>query len=233
MATSSSTNYSVTAEEIISSAYELARVKDPDETLSSRQTSVGMASLNKLIKYWVKMGLPLWAIKKDSITLVQSTQSYTCGTGGTGLSERPLRIIEAFYRDGTNDTPLEQNSREEYWDLGDKSSEGRPNQIYYDPQLTLGVLYVYNPADASTAGDTIHLVYQRPFEDIDALTNEFDFPQEWYVVLEYNLAVDLALRNGIKQSRISQLKSQAMEYFYEISWWDVENTQTQIQPDEN
>lgn len=233
MATSGSTDFSLTASELISSAYELARVKDPDEALTSKQTSVGQSSLNKLIKYLQKMGMPLWAIEKDSITLVADSQSYTCGTGGTGLSKRPLKILEAFYRDGTSDSQVDIISREEYWALGDKSSDGHVHQIYYDPQLDLGVLYVYNPASTTTAGNTLHLVYQRPFEDIDSTADTFDFPQEWYSTIEYNLAVDLALRNGVKQSRITQLKSQAMEYFYEVSWWDRENTGTQITPDAN
>jgi len=233
MATSGVVTLSKTAVELISSAYELARVKDPDETLTDKQSTVGKSSLNKLIKFFQKDGLQLWAIKKDSITLTQSSSSYTCGPSGTGLSERPLRIVEAFYRDGTQDTPLEQVSRQEYYELGDKSTDGRPHQFYYDPQLTSGVLYIYNPADANAAGDTIHLVYHRPFEVINSLTDEFDFPEEWYIVLEYNLAVDLALRNGIKQSRISMLEGKAQWFHDEAIAWSVENVPTQIVPNEN
>jgi hypothetical protein len=231
MSTSGSVDYNVTATEIISSAYELARVKDPLEPLNTDQTTRGMASLNKIIKYLQKAGMPLWAIKRDTITLVQSTQSYTCGPLGTGLLERPLRILEAWYRDGTNDTAVEIISRDDYNTLGDKTGEGIPTEIYYDPQLTLGVLYVYNPADATAAGNTLHLVYHRPFEDMDSITDNFDFPQEWFMALEYMLAVDIAMRNGIKQSRISQLDAKAKEYYYEVLWWDVENTSTQFQPD--
>ena len=231
MATSGSVDFNVTASDIISSAYELARVKDPIENLTPDQTTRGLSSLNKIIKYLQKNGMPLWAIKRDSITLVQSTVSYTCGPTGTGLTERPLRILEAFYRDGTNDTQVEIISRDDYNTLGDKTSEGIPTEIYYDPQLTEGVLYVYNPADANSAGNTLHLIYHRPFEDMDSVSNDFDFPQEWYFALEYALAVDIAMRHGIRPSRINALEAKAKEYFYECTWWDVENTSTQFQPD--
>lgn len=231
MATSGSVDYSITATELISAAYELARVKDPIEPLNTQQTNQGIASLNKIIKYMQKAGMPLWAIKRDTITLVQSTQSYTCGPLGTGLLERPLRILEAFYRDGTNDIPVEIISRDDYNTLGDKTSEGIPTEIYYDPQLSLGVLYVYNPADASSAGNTLHLIYQRPFEDIDSVADEFDFPQEWYFAIEYTLAVDIAMRNGIRQSNIAYLDAKAKEYYFECLWWDVENVSTHFQPD--
>ena len=233
MATSGSVDFNVTATELLSSSYELARVKDPVEPLTNNQTIQGLSSLNKILKYLMKMGMPLWAIKKDTITLTENTQSYTCGPLGTGLLERPLRILSAFYRDGNNDTQVELISRQEYWDLGDKSGTGIPTEIYYDPQLTLGVLYVYNPADAQAAGNALHLIYHRPFQDMDSVNNDFDFPQEWYMALEYLLATDLAMRNGVRQSRITQLDAKAKEYYYEASWWDVENVSVQVQPDEN
>lgn len=231
MATSGSVDYNVTATEIISSAYELARVKDPIEPLNPDQTTRGLASLNKVIKYLQKGGMPLWAIKRDTITLVQGAVSYTCGPLGTGLLERPLRILEAFYRDNTNDTQIEIISRDDYNNLGDKTSTGIPNEIYYDPQLTLGVLYVYNPADSLAAGNELHLIYQRPFEDMDSVADNFDFPQEWFMALEYTLAVDVAMRNGIRQSRITQLEAKAKELYYEALWWDTESVSTQFQPD--
>lgn len=233
MATSGSVNYNVTASDILSSAYELARIKDPVNDLTSNQTTQGLGVLNRIIKYLMKNGMPLWAVATDSITLVQSTQSYTCGPSGTGISERPLRILQAFYRDGSNDTSVEIVSRDDYWLLGDKSAEGIPTQIYYDPQITTGTLYVYNPADSNSAGNTLHLVYHRPFEDMDSVNDDFDFPQEWYMTLEYMLATDLAMRNGIKQSRVAQLDAKAKEYYYEALWWDVENVSVRIQPDEN
>jgi len=233
MATSGSVDYNVTATELLSSSYELARIKDPNEPLTNNQTTQGLGALNKILKYLMKMGMPLWAIKKDIITLTQSTQSYTCGPAGTGLAERPLRILNAFYRDGTNDTPVEIISREDYWALGDKSGTGIPTEIYYDPQLTLGVLYVYNPADADAAGNGLHLVYHRPFQDMDSVNNDFDFPQEWYMPLEYLLASDLALRNGIRQSKVTALDLKAREYLMEATWWDVENVSVSFQPDEN
>lgn len=233
MATSGSVNYNVTTSDLLSSAFELARVKDPGENLTTQQTTQGLGVINKIVKYMQKIGMPLWAIKKDTITLVQSTQSYTCGTGGTGLTERPLRILQAFYRDGSSDTPVEIVSRQSYWELGDKSAEGIPTQIYYDPQLTLGTLYVYNPADANSAGNALHLIYHRPFEDLDTITDDFDFPQEWYLPLEYTLAADIATRNGITQGRINFLTAKATVFINEVKWWDTEDVSVRIQPNEN
>ena len=233
MTTSGSTDYNETAIELLNSAYELARVKDPIESLTAEQTQRGLASLNKILKYLQKMGMPLWGIKHGSITLTQGDSYYTCGAGGTGLTERPLQILDGYYREDNHDTEMEPISREQYWNLSNKTSQGIPNQFYYDPQLTLGLLYIYNPADANSAGNTLELNYHRPFEDMDSLNNTFDFPQEWQMPIEYVLAVDIGLRNGIRQSRIAQLEAKAKEYYYEVSWSDVEHVSLQVQPDEN
>lgn len=234
MATSGVTTISTTANDLLSSAYELARVKDPVEAMNSQQTTRGISQLNKLIKFLQKNGLQLWARKTDKINLIQGQGTddlpYTLGPSGNALNERPLRIIEAWYRDGDSDIPVQPVSAERYWALGDKTIQGIPNQLYYDPQVTLGKLYIYNVADANAAGNDLYLVYQRPFEIISDLEDTFDFPEEWHLALEYLLAVDLALRNGIKQTRISQLKYEAQQYFNEVTWWDVENTSTQIIP---
>ena len=217
--------------DIITGAYEICRVIDPSEPLSDQQLRSAQAELNKMLKSYIKYGLQLFSLKRGTITLTQGTQSYTCGVGGTGLTERPLAITEAWYREtASDDTPLDIISREEYWTLGDKTSEGIPNEIYYDPQDNLGVLYIFNTADANAAGNTIELVYQRPFEDMVTQTDDFDFPVEWEECLEWNLALKLAARNGVNLGRIQLIEKQATKALEEVLGWDSENTSVLLQP---
>lgn len=230
MATSGSVDFKSNRLEIIKGAYEICRVIDPTEPLAPSLVQSAAHVLNQMLKSFQTYGMPLWGIKRGTITLTQSTQYYTCGPAGTGLTERPLRIIEAFYRNGTQDTPLQIISREEYWGLGDKSTEGIPNEIYYDPQLNLGVLYVFNPADVNTAGNTIELVYHRPFEDMDADTNDFDFPQEWELAIELGLAALLCRRNGVNAVNSQMIKADATMALNQVIGWDVENVSTFFQP---
>lgn len=109
----------------------------------------------------------------------------------TTMSQRPLEIIEARVRDkNDNDTPLSIITRTDYMNINDKDSEGTPNQIYYDPQLTNGSLYVWpSPNDVT---DTIVMTGKYPIDDFDAAANDPGFPQEWHESLKYNLAVRLA-----------------------------------------
>lgn len=109
----------------------------------------------------------------------------------TTISQRPLEIIEARVHDKNDeDITLSIITRTEYMNIVDKDSEGTPNQIYYDPQLTNGKLYVWpSPDDVS---DVIILTGKYPIDDFDASTNDACFPQEWHEALKYNLAVRLA-----------------------------------------
>lgn len=231
MATSGVTTFRSNMLEIITAAYETCRVIDPDEPLTDAQVQSARKVLNRMLKRFMIYGLELFSLKRGTITLTQSTQSYTCGVGGTGLSERPLMITDAWYREtASDDTPLEIISREEYWNLGDKTSEGIPNEIYYDPQDNLGVLYVFNTADANAAGNTIELVYQRPFEDMVSSTDDFDFPVEWEEAIEWNLASRLAPKNGVNTNRISQIRAEAATALDEVLGWDAENVSIYLQP---
>lgn len=113
--------------------------------------------------------------------------------------QRPLEIIEARLRDSDDrDTPLYICSRQEYMDISEKTSEGRPNQIYYDPQLTNGVLYVWPEPDDMK--QRIYMTVKYPIEDFDATTNSPDFPQEWILPMSWGLAVFMAPKFGVEPS---------------------------------
>lgn len=233
MATSGVTAFRSNMLEIITGAYEICRVIDPSESLSAQQFKSAGEALNRMLKRFITYGLPLFALKRGTITLTQGTMGYTCGPGGAGLSERPLMITDAWYRASpSDDNPLEIISREEYWSLGDKTTEGIPNEIYYDPQEPLGVIYVFNPADATTAGKTIELMYQRPFEDMVVSTDDLDFPVEWEEAIEWGLAQRLAPRNGVPINRTSQIRAHAALALEDALGWDAENTSVFLQPRE-
>lgn len=111
----------------------------------------------------------------------------------TTKMHRPLRILYAFTRDQLTNTdePVEIiKDRAKYFGIYDKTNDSNPTRIYYDPQLTNGVLYTNY--EQTNVDETLELVYHRPIEDFDASTDNPDFPQEWYEPLVYGLALRLA-----------------------------------------
>ena len=80
-----------------------------------------------------------------------------------------------------------QMSRQDYVDLPVKTASGVPTQFYVDYQRAAATMYVW-PVPSSVTVETVQYTFQRSFEDIDALTNDLDIPQEYLEVVGYALA---------------------------------------------
>lgn len=213
MATSSSTNFSITRDDIIKGALRLCGALALGETPTTDQVTEASESLNMLVKAWQADGMALWARGEYTLSLTLDSVSYTIGLGQTVNIAKPLKITQAILHDTqTNvDIPMRIITRDEYLRLGNKTTSGQPIQIYYDPQRDTGVLYVYPPANAASVSyKQIKFTYQRPFEDFDASTDNPDFPQEWYEALKYGLASRLAGEYGISMDDRRQLMQEAL-----------------------
>lgn len=200
MATSGSTDFSVTRDDIIKRALRLLGVVAQGETPTTDQTTEAALALNGLVKAWQADGMPLWAIKSSTITLTTDAATYEIGLGKTVNIPKPLKVIQAYNHstDSAVDVPMRIITRQEYNMLGNKTSSGNPIQIYYQPLNGYGVLSVFPVPTATEAADnTLIIHYQRPFEDFDAATDTPDFPQEWYDAITYGLATRLAPEYGL------------------------------------
>lgn len=194
MATSGSTDYSQTRDDIIKRALRLIGALAQGESPTTDQVTEAAVALNGLVKAWEADGMPLWAIKERTITLVTNTNTYTLDT------PKPLKVLQAWYRNATSnvDVPMRVITRDEYNRLGNKSSAGTPIQVYYEPRRDDGVLHVFpTPSATDAANINIHIVYQAPFDDFDLATDTPDFPQEWYDAVTYGLATRLAPEYGL------------------------------------
>jgi len=213
MATSNSANFSITRDDIIKGALRLCGAVALGETPSADQTTEASEALNMLVKAWQADGMALWARGEYTLPLTLDTKSYTIGIGQTVNLAKPLKVTQAILHDTqTNvDIPMRIITRDEYLRLGNKTTNGQPIQIYYDPQRDTGILYVYPPANSSAVSyKQIKFTYQKPFEDFDASTDNPDFPQEWYEALKYGLASRLAGEYGISMEDRRQLMQEAL-----------------------
>jgi hypothetical protein len=212
MATSGSTNFATSRDSLISGALRAAGAIAQGETPTATMVSEAAEALNMLVKAMQADGMPLWAIKKYQITLTASTADYTIGVGSTVSTPKPLKVIQAYLRNTSSsiDTPVRIITRDEYERLGNKTSSGEPVQIFYEPLLTTGVLHVFPVPDATVAAaNTLYIIYQRPFEDFDASTDEPDFPQEYYHTLKFQLADVLAPEYGLSLQERQDLAARA------------------------
>jgi hypothetical protein len=159
-------------------------------------------------------GPHLWTKTEGSITMTSATQSYNLVS-----TLNPVRVLSMRYRDtSSRDLPMEELSRDEYFDLPLKTSAGIPTQYFFDPQRGAPTLYVW-PVKATITTETLRVTYQRRIEDIDSLDNDIDIPQEWFETLRYCLADRLldeyGQSDGVAQrimARAAQLRLQAEDF---------------------
>lgn len=213
MATSNSSNFSITRDQIITGALRLCGAVALGETPTAAQVSEANETLNMLIKAWSADGMALWAVKEYTLDLTLDAQTYEIGLTKTIAIDKPLKITQAYLHDiNTNvDIPMRIITRDEYNRLGNKTTNGQPIQIYYEPLRDYGVLHIFPPANsASVSAKKIRFTYMRPFEDFDSSTDEPDFPQEWFDALKYGLASRLAGEYGISMDDRKQLMQEAM-----------------------
>lgn len=214
MTTSGVTTFNVTRDQLITSALRMIGAVAQGETPTSTQITEAAEALNMMVKAWEADGMPLWGIAETSITLVAGTNKYQIGIGKTVDIPKPLKVIQAWNRDNTSkvDIPMRILTKQEYNILGNKTTSGNPIQMYYQPMLNYGDLYVFpTPATVDATNNKVYIVYQRPFEDFLVTGDNPDFPQEWLDALKYGLAARLAAEYGLSTEQRMLLQKEAKE----------------------
>lgn len=155
----------------------------------------------------------------DTLTAAASDNAYVVAY--TDKIYRPLLVLSA--RTGTLDSNveiiMEDLRRDDYFDISDKTTAGRPTTYYYDKQLDNGTLYVWPRPD--NVDQIINFSFYEEVEDMDSSTDNFDFPQEWTLALMWGLAAELAQAYGMYaeldkiQKKADFLRMQLSEFNYD------------------
>ena len=169
MATSGTTAFNLTIEEIIDEAFNRCGVR-PN---SGNDLRKARRNLNVLFSDWGNRGVHLWKVELDEIALVAGQAEYTCNSD---VSD----VLEAFVSTtgGGNDTANTQDvsltkvDRSNYAALPNKLNQGQPSQYYVDRQTTPKI-YLYQAPDASTYTYVKFYVVKR-IEDAGAYSNNPD-----------------------------------------------------------
>src|SRR3990167_8153682 len=122
---------------------------------------------------------------------------------------RPLRVTDANILKTSDNSSWEitVDERTDYYNLGNRTTEGTPNRIYYNPILGTRAA---DPTSSSTwygeffvyprfnSGDyVIEFTYHEPMQDFDASTDNPYWPQEFYLPLMMELSALLGPRYGM------------------------------------
>lgn len=231
-----STTYSVSRDQIISSALRKLGVLELGATPDSDTVTNSAQALNLMIKQWMTDGIKLWTVVEYTLPLVANKNSYTIGPSGDLVTDKPLKLIQAFLRNTqvtpNIDTPMQIFSKEQYNVLGSKNSTGTPNSVFLDPNTTYSTVYIYLTPDSNVATNyQMHLVVQKPIDDILTSSSVPNFPVEWMQSLVWGLADQLALEYGLPVNHRQEISMRAEKYKSQLEDWDVESSSTFFTPD--
>ena len=214
MATSGTTAFNPSIDEIIEEAYERTNVRG---TRTGYQLRSARRSLNILLSEWGNRGVNLWKVKLGSVPLVEGQAEYNYPNDNTNFPTDLSDILEVYVRNNTTatapvDTALDKIGRSTYSALPNKLAKGTPSQYYMQRQA-----YVYNAAGAITASPNLFLYttpsssfsgasylvqfyYMGKIEDVGAYTNTSDTIFRFYPALISGLAYYLSMKYSPEQT---------------------------------
>ena len=191
MATSGTTAFDLSIEEIIQEAYErCGMVTTSGHSLRSARTS-----LNLLFAEWANRGIHLWKVSLNENQLVS-------GQAGYAVDGNVSDVLEAFVSStgagantvNTQDVALSKIDRSAYSALPNKLAVGQPSQYYVDRQ-EIPKIYLYQAPDLNTYTYLKYYVIKR-IEDAGAYTNDADIVFRFLPCMVAGLAYYLAMKNA-------------------------------------
>lgn len=119
-------------------------------------------------------------------------------TAGDFYTTRPIRVLGAFTRTGTTDTPLGIIT-EQYWtNVQDKNTTGATQtKLLYRSNYPFGQIIVY---PVPTGTPTLHIKSEKCIVKFTNLTTNNLLPPGYQRLLELGLAVELSTEYGSKVS---------------------------------
>ena len=174
-------------------------------------------------------GAPAGAVVTLTDVLTAAASSGAVVYSYTTAATRPMALLEAVvHQFNSTDLPIEIVSRQEYHYQPLKTTDGRVVEIYYDPQVAAGRLYVWPESDDPR--NYLKINVQRTLDDLDDAADDVDFPQEWFLPLAYNLAMALIPKYGTDKQRAAQIGSLATHWYDMALGFDREQVSVMFAP---
>lgn len=228
MALSNSYDWSLTRDQIITQALRTAGALGDYESATTNQINNSATMFNALIKSYMNRGMPVWKTGIINIDLADfSAGQVTIGLTGTiNTIPKPMAIhrIDITYDPATEGyRELTAYDRNTFFMTDLAQEEGVPNSWFYVPERIIGTLMVHQrPNSAWQATGQLRVQYQKQHDDVDAGSDDIDFPAEWHLVLIYELADLLSAQYSASPSVVTNIKSKLKELKKEANDFDTE-----------
>lgn len=197
MATSGSVDFELNVADYIEEAFERCGL----EVRTGYDLKTAKRSLNLMLAEWANRGLNQWTIEQRTFTATEGDPDVDLGTD-------VIDILSVVVRRSGTDYALDRVSRDEFLNIPNKTSQGRPTQFFLDRQIT-PTLKIWPTPENST--DVIVYNALTRIQDADTQTNTLEVPFRFYPCLAAGLAYYIAMKRA--PQRIQLLKAVYEEEF--------------------
>lgn len=213
MSTSGQIGGKLTVRDVITTAMELLGTLAPGDDLAGDEAVSGIRYLNYMLKSWQADGCNLWRDEEVEIT-------WPAATAECELSPTVMDVISARYVQSTTyERWLARWERGDYQVLPNKISVGMPT-LYVFIKTTGAAKMAIWPVPATQI--TIKADVARVTEDVTALDQDIDIPQEWLECVYYNLAARMAATMGTHNFPmvVADVNAKAQSLYASLSSFD-------------
>jgi hypothetical protein len=195
---------SLTALDIIKSAFGILNVYMPGEEPSANDAQDARRRLNMLVGSLAQQSLSIPTVTREVFDIVANQSSYTIGEDGNFDTTKPPNqssivgaglILTASTPDVEIQLPLLTDQSYQF-EASKPMTSGQPQFVYYRPTYAsaLGTIYLLPIPDTST--NDLALYMRKPIVTFAALDTAYYFPDGYEEMLVYNLARRLAKPYG-------------------------------------
>jgi len=232
MTTSGTSTFNLEVTDLIEEAFERCGA----ELRTGYNLRTARRSMNLLTIEWANRGINLWTIEEGSIPLVAGTATYNLPVDTIDLLEHVVRTSPGT--SNQTDINISRISVSTYASIPNKTSQGRPIQIYVDRRsgATDPVSGVQFPTvtvwPTPENGSAYTLIYwrMRRIQDAGNGTNTQDIPFRLLPCLVAGLAYYLSLKLPEAMNRIDMLKVAYEEQWMYASGEDREKASVRFVP---
>ena len=223
MTTSGTYTYNPSIGETILYAFNLCQVRST--SIAQEHLNSARQAMNMMLSRWSNMGVNLWKVDTETITLVEGQSTYP-------VPADTVMILDMYARtpSGTTNTDriMMPVSRSEYASYPNKLQQGFPTVFWFD-RLISPTVTVWPVPDGSGSPTTITYYRVTQVQDANLPGGEtIDVPYRWLDAFANGLAYYLA---RIWQPQlVGQLKQEADEAYMIAANQDTENVSVFISP---
>lgn len=142
-----------------------------------------------------------------------------------------LDVIELVYQNTPNEIPMYKLNRNDYANLPDKVSTGRPTQFWYDKQRIRPELELWPSPGFEFTFNQVTGYIQTQLQDVGTMVDELEVPDRWYLAIVCELARQLSREiKEVDPAIIPTVDADADRYLQDAWTGETDESEAYLRP---